>query len=492
MRVSGRRRYSLVAVTATVLYLASAGWPAAAQPSARPPGVPPAVDMSALPNPASVSAMPYLVNNPATRQIGPVVQQAPCHPQASSGGQNLAAEPPAQRQLRIREAQRYATGRGQRVAVIDSGVQPHPRLLGRMIDGGDYIENRTGLFDCDGHGTTVAGLIAAAPDASSQFVGVAPAAQIVAIRQASTFYSVPLRQLDTGEQTRSAMAGDTVSMARAVVRAVQLGATVINISEAACFPAEPDQVNAPDLQAAVHYAVEHNAVVVVAAANTSGSCKQNSSGKVTTISSPGWFDSDVLTVAATDGKGAPADFSIHGPWVDVAAPGTDAVSLAAGRSGLTSGLVDSRGQLRPLDGTSFAVPYVAGLAALVRERFPHLSARQVMHRIEQTAQHGAGPPRRSQDVGYGMIDPIAALTAVLPEEGRPQRDGAAAAASTAQLSGFQAQPRDDRPNRDDRDSADHTLPRTVALVGSAAALLLLGLTLVVVHVVKEHQRHEPG
>ncbi len=424
--------------------------------------------------------MPYLVNNPATRQIGPVEQQAPCQPQGTSGGQDLAGEPPAQQQLRIRQAHRYATGRGQRVAVIDSGVQPHPRLLGRMIDGGDYIEGRTGLADCDGHGTAVAGLIAAAPDAGSQFVGTAPAAQILAIRQASTFYSVPLRRLDTGEQTRSPMAGDTVSMARAVMRAVQLGATVINISEAACFPAEPDQVNAPDLQAAVHYAVEHNAVVVVAAANTSGSCKQNSPGKVTTISSPGWFDADVLTVAATDGNGEPADFSLHGPWVDVAAPGTDVVSLAAGRSRLTSGLVNSHGQLRPLDGTSFAVPYVAGLAALVRERFPHLSARQVMHRIEQTAQHGTGPRRRSEDVGYGLIDPVAALTAVIPEEGRPQQGGAAAAASPAQLSGFQPQ------------SRDSTLPRTVALVGSAAAFVLLGLTLLVVQVVKRHQRHGPG
>jgi membrane-anchored mycosin MYCP len=356
--------------------------------------------------------------------------------------------------------------------VIDSGVQPHPRLLGRLIDGGDYIEHRGGLFDCDGHGTAVAGLIAAAPGAGSQFVGVAPDAQILAIRQASTFYAVPLRQLDTGEQTRSPMAGDTVSMARAVMRAVQLGATVINISEAACFPAEPDQVNAPDLEAAVHYAVEHNAVVVVAAANTSGSCKQNSPGRVTTISSPGWFDDDVLTVAATGDDGQPADFSIHGPWVDVAAPGTDAVSLAAGRPGLTSGIVDAHGQLRPLDGTSFAAPYVAGLAALVRERFPQLSARQVMRRIEQTAQHTTGPRRRREDVGYGVIDPVAALTAVLPgEPGSARGPG-----NPARLSGFPPPP------------PDNALPRTVALTGSAAALVLLGLTVVTVQILKRRQQ----
>ncbi|HKS50681.1 MAG TPA: type VII secretion-associated serine protease mycosin [Pseudonocardiaceae bacterium] len=455
--------------------MAGSVWPAAAQPSVRPPGVPPAVDMAALPSPASVSTMPYVVNNPATRQIGPVEQQAPCQQPAPDTGQNLAAEPPAQHRLQIRQAQRFATGRGQRVAVIDSGVQPHPRLLGRTIDGGDYIEHRTGLFDCDGHGTAVAGLIAAAPDAGTQFVGVAPAAQVLAIRQASTFYSVPLRELDTGEPTRSPMAGDTVSMARAVMRSVQLGATVINVSEAACFPAEADQVNAPDLQAAVHYAVEHNVVVVVAAANTSGSCKQNSPGRVTTISSPGWFDEDVLTVAATDDYGKPADFSIHGPWVDVAAPGTDAVSLAAGRPGLTSGLVDVHSQLRPLDGTSFAVPYVAGLAALVRERFPHLSARQVMHRIEQTAQHTTGLRRRSEDVGYGMIDPIAALTAVLPEERGPKDGASPAPVNRAKLSGFPVSPPDNT-------------PRTVALAGSAAALVLLGLTLVVVQILKRQQR----
>jgi membrane-anchored mycosin MYCP len=420
--------------------------------------------------------MPYIVNNTATRQTGPVEQQAPCQQQVMGYAQNLEAEPAAQRRLRIRQAQEFATGRDQRVAVIDSGVQPQPRLLGRLIDGGDYIENRSGLFDCDGHGTAVAGLIAAAPDSATRFVGVAPAAQILAIRQASTFYAVPLRQLDNGQEIRSPSAGDTVSMAQAVMRAVQLGATVINISEAACFPAERDQVNAPDLQAAVHYAVEHNVVVVVAAANTSSSCKQNSSGVVTTISSPGWFDDDVLTVAATDDDGEPADFSIHGPWVDVAAPGTGAVSLAAGRPGLTTGLVDAHGQPRALDGTSFATPYVAGLAALVRDRYRNLTARQVMHRIEQTAQHTAGPGGRSQELGYGMVDPVGALTAVLPEEQRaePQR------VRPARLDGLTPPP------------PDNTLPRTVALAGSGAAIGLLGLTLVVVQTVKRHRRQRHG
>jgi len=432
------------------------------------------VDATALPTPASVNTMPYTVDNTATRQTGPVELHASCQQPVTDNPQNLQAEPPAQRRLRIRQAQQFATGRDQRVAVIDSGVQPHPRLAGRLIDGGDYIENRTGLFDCDGHGTVVAGLIAAAPDANSRFVGVAPAAQILAIRQASTFYSVPLRQLDDGQAIHSPSAGDTVSMARAVMRAVQLGATVINISEAACFPAERDQVNAPDLQAAVHHAVEHNVVVVVAAANTSSTCKQNNPGAVTTISSPGWFDDDVLTVAATDNNGEPADFSIRGPWVDVAAPGIGAVSLAAGRSGLTTGLVDAHGQPRALDGTSFATPYVAGVAALIRERYRNLTARQVMHRIEQTAQHTGASGGRSEALGYGMIDPVAALTAVLPEE----QGAAPASVNAAKLSGFQPPPPDNT-------------PRTVALVGSAAALILLGLIVVIAQTTKHHRQRRP-
>ncbi|MGH3886352.1 MAG: type VII secretion-associated serine protease mycosin [Pseudonocardiaceae bacterium] len=464
-----------MASVAALLCLAGPGWPVAAEPEGRRPGVPPPVNPAALPTPASVSTLPYVVNNRATRQTGPVEQQAACQQPPAGSGRNVEAEPTAQQRLRIRQAQQFATGRGQRVAVIDSGVQPHPRLAGRLIDGGDYIDNRSGLFDCDGHGTAVAGLIAAAPDPTTRFVGVAPAAEILAIRQASTFYSVPLRRLDTGQEIRSPITGDTVSMAATVMRAVQLGATVINISEAACFPAERDQVNAPDLQAAVHYAVEHDVIVVVAAANTSSTCRQNSPGAVTTISSPGWFDDDVLTVAATGGNGDAADFSIRGPWVDVAAPGTGAVSLAAAGPGLITELVDVHGAARPLDGTSFATPYVAGLAALVRDRFPNLTARQVMHRIEQTAQHTAGPGGRSEELGYGMVDPVAALTTVLPEE----RDSAPAPLQPATLAGLQPPP------------PDNPLPRTVALAGSAAALGLLGLTLVINHTLKRHRRHRP-
>ncbi|MFN2533796.1 MAG: serine protease, partial [Pseudonocardiaceae bacterium] len=97
-------------------------------------------------------------------------------------------------------------------------------------------------------------------------------------------------------------------------------------------------------------------------------------------------------------------------------------------------------------------------------------------RIEQSAQHTTGPGRRSEDLGYGVIDPVAALTAVLPGEPGSARGPA----NPAKLSGFQPPP------------PDNTLPRTVALTGSAAAVVLLGLTLLVVQILKRHQGRRPG
>ncbi|MGH8917623.1 MAG: S8 family serine peptidase, partial [Actinomycetes bacterium] len=246
-------------------------------------------------------------------------------------------------------------------------------------------------------------------------------------------------------------------------------------SEAACFHAERNQVNAQDLQAAVHYAAESNVVVVVAAANLSDQCQQNNPGQVTTISSRGWFDDDVLTVAATDENDEAAEFSIRGPWVDVAAPGTGAVSLDVAGPGLTTTLVNPNGQRSAIDGTSFAAPYVAGLAALVRDRFRNLTARQVMHRIEQTAQGAAGPDGRNEALGYGIINPVAALTAVLPEEAgvTPERT------PSGPLTGVVLPPPED------------SRARTVALAGAGVAVGLLGLTMLIVYTIKWHRHHRP-
>jgi membrane-anchored mycosin MYCP len=279
-----------------------------------------------------------------------------------------------------------ATGRGERVAVIDTGVAPHPRLAGRLVGLGDYLEGGDGLDDCDGHGTAVAGLIGAAPDPGDDLIGIAPDAQILAVRQFS-----PSIAGETGHP-----AGDLPSLADALVRSVRHGADVVNISGAVCVPAaQVDVVGAPVRQA-LDLARYEDVVVVAAAGNVGGGgCAADAPGQV---SLPGFFDADLLTVGAVDPDDRPAPFTVRGPWVDVAAPGTGVGSLSAGG-----------GTAAPLDGTSFAAPYVAGLAALIRERHPDLSASEVADRITATARRPAAG--RDDAVGFGVVDPVAALTA---------------------------------------------------------------------------------
>lgn len=309
----------------------------------------------------------------------------------------------AARLLRLAAVHRFATGAGQTVAVIDTGVAPHERLAGRLQGAGDLLGGGDGRVDCDGHGTAVAGLLAAAPGPDDDLVGMAPAATVLTIRQTSAY---PV----TDSAGRDRPAGDVGTLARAVETAVERGASVINLSEAACLSQKRADRDASPLGRALRRAAERDVVVVAAAGNLGvGGC--TGGAPVGEVSLPGWFGDAVLTVAATGPDGAPAPFTVPGPWVDVAAPGTGLRSLAVG-GGLTG---------TGVEGTSFAAPWVAGLAALIRERFPELRAGEVVDRIVATARRPAGG--RSTVVGHGLIDPLAALTAE-PALLRPDPDPA--------------------------------------------------------------------
>jgi membrane-anchored mycosin MYCP len=306
-------------------------------------------------------------------------------------------------------------GEGQVVAVIDTGVNPVGAFSGRLMQGGDYVQpNGLGQDDCDGHGTIVAGLIAAAPDPSTGFAGVAPKANVLPIRQSSSYFGVKNAKDDSPDK----VAGDTVSLAAAIRYAVDRGATVINISEASCR--NPSTPADPGVQDAVDYAVANHVVVVAAAGNVDDTtdCKQqNTPGHdPATFPTPAEL-TGVLAVAAVDQDGAPASFSLSGPWVGVAAPGVDIISTnPAGDTPPQINELITQSGVSTIQGTSFAAPYVAGLAALVRERYPSLDAQQVIARIEDTAEHPSAPNGRNDYVGYGMVDPAAALSAVLPGE----------------------------------------------------------------------------
>jgi membrane-anchored mycosin MYCP len=471
--------------------LAAPGWPAgaalgtptlgaptlgaptlAASPSgARPPGVPPPVDMALLPNPndeALIGARPYDASttgqNPRHQTGGPSQENRSCVTREQAGAPTVEDIPPGQFRMRLPELRKFGRGAGQLIAVVDTGVNQHPRLAGRLVDGGDYVLGQNPFADCDGHGTIVAGIIAASDDPKTGFTGVAPDAQIISVRQSSQVLQVKVQ--DERSPETSLPAGDTTTMARAIVHAVNLGAKVINISEAACVPVgRTVNGHAQDLQAAVHYAAAvKNVVVVAAAGNVGQTCPQNDGVDVGSVASPAWFDDDVLTVAAIDSTTSQAaDFSLHGPWVDVAAPGTAITSLDPASDQLANQTIQNN-QVGPIVGTSFATPYVTGLAALIRERYPNLNAHQVMRRIEKTTQQTASKNGRNNQIGHGVVDPIAALTAVIPEE----HGSTPAPVSPAKLDNLIPPPQKD------------PLPTRVALIGSATALGLLGLTALIV------------
>jgi len=368
--------------TARLLAVAAAIFALGPAPQAGASVTPPPVDESRLPPAGSA------------RPLRPTEQSGDCVAvrQADGAGQRLDG---------LSTVWPLTRGAGQTVAVIDTGVARHRRLP-HLLPGGDFVASADGTADCDGHGTLVAGIVAAAPDPADPdaFSGVAPDASLLSIRQSSNKF----RYSDTTD----AGVGDVDTLAAAVRLAADLGATVINISSVACLSADGG-LDDRALGAALAYAVDvTNTVVVSAAGNVGGAGQcpgQNPSGAddVSVVASPAWYDDYVLTVGSVGGDGAASDFSLAGPWVDVAARGENVVSLAAA----PDGLVDSSVSGHLLSGTSYAAPLVSGIAALVRARHPELTARQVMTRIEDTARHPDGGWNPA--VGHGVVDVAAAV-----------------------------------------------------------------------------------
>jgi membrane-anchored mycosin MYCP len=358
---------------------------------------PPPIDDSLLPKAAS----------PAPPQR--TEQQGECVASSSGAVENVV---PAQLEaVDLQSLWQLTRGAGQTVAVIDTGVSRH-RLLPHLIPGGDYVSTGDGTSDCDGHGTIVAGIIGAAHDPGDPrgFGGIAPDATIIGIRQSSNKFRA-------SDDPSSSGFGDVDTLAMAVRSAADMGATVINVSSVACLPAK-DGIDDRALGAALSYAVDvRNAVVVTAAGNIGGQCAEQNPvparpgqpdwAGVHVVVSPAWYDDYVLTVGSVGPNGAPSQFSLAGPWVDVAAPGENVVSLDPGGEGLVDRLPSAGGEAT-LSGTSYAAPVVSGIVALMRARSPELTARQVMQRIEDAARR----PSAGWDpfVGRGVVDAYAAVT----------------------------------------------------------------------------------
>lgn len=285
------------------------------------------------------------------------------------------AVPWGQQQLAPQSVWPITRGSGVLVGVVDTGVDAHnPQLAGRVRPGRDVINPGGGTADsdCYGHGTFVSGIIAAAPASDTGFAGVAPEAEILPIRAANT-----------------ANDGTAALLGSGIRAAVDAGARVINVSASTVTPA-------PELAAAVAYAAAHDVLIVASAANSA----QKGNRQTYPASYP-----SVIAVGAIDSTGRRADFSETGPYLDLVAPGVNVVSIGPGGPGQWLA-----------DGTSYAAPFVAGVAALVRAYRPHLTADQVRHRLTVTADHPAAA-LPDPELGWGTVDPMAAVTTILPEEG---------------------------------------------------------------------------
>jgi membrane-anchored mycosin MYCP len=376
-----------------------------------PPAVaiePPAIDPAAMPP-------------DETGPDQPTEQRRVCAAPTSFPNANFADKPWANQYLRISEAQKFATGAGVTVAVIDTGVNGSPRVPAEP--GGDFVDKAgNGMSDCDAHGTLTASIIAGRPAPTDAFIGVAPDARILSLRQTSDSFQPVGARTDPNDPNTTQTAGSLRSLARAIVHAANIGAQVINISEAACYKVTRP-IDETGVGAAINYAVNvKGVVIIVAAGNTGQDCTQNPAPdaavpadprgwmQVQTIVSPAWYSPLVLTVGGIGESGQPSNFSMSGPWVGAAAPAENMIALGYGGEPVNA-LQGQDGPI-PISGTSFAAAYVSGLAALLKQRFPDLTPAQLINRITATARHPGGGV--DNYVGAGVIDPVAALTWDVP------------------------------------------------------------------------------
>jgi subtilisin family serine protease len=301
------------------------------------------------------------------------------------------------------------------VAVIDSGIDAsHPELTNRILDAKSFVGGRARV-DPLGHGTFVAGILAAEIDNGIGIAGLAPTADLLVAKVVTSSRSIPVE-----------------AEARAIRWAADNGARVINMSLGAVRdPLDPNRDSFSRLEAdAVAYAVSKGAVVVAAVGNADAAPTK-----------PWRFASypaalpHVLGVSAVTQAGAVPKFSNRDPiYNDVAAPGDEILSTfprpltarfpACSEQGYSSCGPD---EYREAQGTSFATPQVSAAAAVLLAVRPGLRAEQVVSILERSAvdldaEGGCIPCAAGRDElsGWGRLDVAAALAAL--SDPLPPRD----------------------------------------------------------------------
>ncbi len=284
----------------------------------------------------------------------------------------------------------WAVSKGARVtvAVIDSGVDPDVSdLLGMVISG----PNLTGLTTPPSnphwgeHGTWMASIIAGHGHNGGLdgITGVAPDSKILSIRV------IPDKD-DPGYRTYEAEPEEQIqqSLAKGIRDAVARGAQVISMSIGYSSPSAV-------VRSAVQYAYSRGAVLVASSGN-SGHDDELSDHRYAPVSFPADYPG-VISVAAVNSADETARFSSNNLSVQVAAPGVKVP--AQGRDGL----------YWTVDGTSPACALVAGVAALIKSRYPGLAPAQVLAALTSTARNGASGGYNVR-TGFGTVNADAALS----------------------------------------------------------------------------------
>ncbi|MFI8405107.1 S8 family serine peptidase [Streptomyces sp. NPDC085463] len=276
-----------------------------------------------------------------------------------------------------------ATGKGIKVAVIDSGVNPNtPSLKGKVLKGWDASHTKGDeTDDYTGHGTTMAELIVGS-GANGGIRGLAPDAQVI-----------PYRVSDTERQHQPGING--FDMEESIKAAVDSDARIINISWASDY-------SDVYTQEALQRANEKGKLVFAGAGNTAkkGNKKQY----------PAAYP-EVVAVAATDREGVVADYSQHGDYIDIAAPGSD----------IPAWCNEDLKRYCTSDGTSNATAIASATAALIWSVHPDWTANQVLRVMLESAARGSDwkPGTLSSYLGHGIVRPNAHINRGLGKPGDP-------------------------------------------------------------------------
>jgi serine protease len=248
-------------------------------------------------------------------------------------------------QMRVRDAWSITKGGSGVVAVLDTGVMAnHPDLAGRVLAGYDFVNNDTNAADDNGHGTWVAGIIAAKANDGYGIAGISWTDKVL-----------PVKIMDR-EGT-----GSTADLLAGINWAADHGAKVINMSVGG-FPFS--QI----IQDAINDAWAAGIVLVAAAGNNARD----------EVFYPASF-ANVVSVSATQVNDEFAHWSSYGAKVDVSAPGASVQTTNC--TVCTYADHDSWGDHTYISGTSFATPNVAGVVALLRARFPTETPAQIVSRL---------------------------------------------------------------------------------------------------------------